>query len=120
VDAPDRLSIEGLRVQAFIGVRDWERRVRQPLVIDLEMRTDAARAAAGDDLADAVDYGAVARRVTEYAGESSFGLIESLAENIAALVRREFGVGWLRVRVRKPRAVPNADVVAVEIERGAG
>jgi 7,8-dihydroneopterin aldolase/epimerase/oxygenase len=114
----DRLHIEGLCVQALIGVRPWEQQVRQLLIIDLELAVDAAQAAGSDALEHAVDYGAVARRVTEYASESRFGLIETAAEQLANLVRDEFGVPWLRVRVAKPGAVPNATTVAVEIVRG--
>jgi 7,8-dihydroneopterin aldolase/epimerase/oxygenase len=114
----DRLLIEGLRVQALIGVRAWEQQVRQLLVIDLELAVDAALAAGSDALEQAVDYGAVARRVTEYASQSRFGLIETAAEQLAKLVRDEFGVPWLRIRVAKPGAVPNATAVAVEIVRG--
>jgi 7,8-dihydroneopterin aldolase/epimerase/oxygenase len=116
--ASDRLHIDGLRVQALIGVRDWERQVRQTLLLDLTIAVDAAEPARGDDLTRAVDYGAVARRVTEFIAESDYGLIETLAERVATLIRNDFAVPWVRVRVRKPGAVPNAEGVAIEIERG--
>ena len=113
----DRLVIQGLQANTIIGVRAWERRVRQRLVIDLELPTDAARAAARDDVADALDYGTVSRRVVGFVEASAFALIETLAEQIAALVKREFAVNSVRVRLKKPGAIPTADFVAIEIER---
>jgi 7,8-dihydroneopterin aldolase/epimerase/oxygenase len=115
---PDRLMIEGLRVQTIIGVRDWERKVRQTVVIDLELETDAARAAAADALADALDYGTLSRRVSAEIANTSFQLIETLAEHVAALIQAEFGVRRIRVRIRKPGAIPNAAAVSIVIERG--
>ncbi len=114
----DKLIIQDLRVQAHIGVRPWEQQVRQPLLLDLELATDASRAAATDALAQALDYGALSRRLTAFVAASRYGLIETLAEQIAALLQQEFGVHWLRLRIRKPLAIPDAAFVAIEIERG--
>lgn len=114
----DTVFLRGLRADAVIGVHDWERRIRQELVVDLELATDVRAAAAHDRLADALDYDAVARRVTALVEGSSFLLIESLAEAIVALLQREFGIRWLRLRLAKPGAVANAAAVGVEIERG--
>ena len=55
--------IRGLRAQAVIGVYEWERHIRQTLVLDLEMASDTARAAASDQIADALDYAAISQRV---------------------------------------------------------
>jgi dihydroneopterin aldolase len=111
--------IKGLRAQAVIGVYDWERHIRQTLVIDLEMASDTARAAASDTIADALDYAAISQRVLALVADSQYQLIESVAEAIARLVIGEFGVPWLRVRVGKPGAVAEAEDVGVVIERGA-
>ena len=114
----DKVIIVGLRAEAVIGVYDWERDIRQPLEFDIEMAADVAAAAEQDDLGKAIDYAAVSRRVIEEAEGSSFELIESLAEHLAAMIRREFSVRWLQLRVMKPTAVPEADMVCVLIERG--
>ena len=114
----DKVIIVGLRAEAVIGVYDWERDIRQPLEFDIEMAADVAGAAEQDDLGKAIDYAAVSRRVIEEAEGSSFELIESLAEHLAAMIRREFSVRWLQLRVMKPTAVPEADMVCVLIERG--
>jgi dihydroneopterin aldolase len=110
--------IKGLRAQAVIGVYEWERHVRQTLVIDLEMASDTARAAATDDIADALDYAAIARQVLDLAEHSTFQLVESLAHAIAQLIAQQFAVPWLRVRISKPGAVAEAEDVGVVIELG--
>jgi len=115
---PDIVFLRGLRAEAVIGVHDWERRIRQQLLIDLDLAADVRRGARQDRLADALDYDAVARRVTALVEGSHFQLIESLAEAIATVLREEFGIAWLRLRLSKPGAVANADAVGVEIERG--
>ena len=101
-----------------IGIWDWERRVRQTVSIDLDMSADVRRAAETDAVDDTLDYKRVAKRVQQFAADSSFQLVESLAEAIAAIVRDEFDVSWVRVRVNKPGAIRNARDAGVMIERG--
>ena len=113
----DRVTVTGLEVEAVIGIHDWERRVRQRLLVDLEVATDAARVAAADDISLAVDYSALSDRVGEFICLGSYRLLETLAEEAAAMILAEFGVEWLRLKVSKPGAVPAADSVAVVIER---
>ena len=113
----DNVFIEGLEVDTVIGVYDWEREIRQCLRLDLTMRWDIRPAAAQDDLAHTLDYAAVAQRVQAFAAESRFQLVETFAERLAQLLRDEFAISWLRLRVTKPGAVPAARGVGVEIER---
>jgi dihydroneopterin aldolase len=114
----DIVFIRGLRLNTVIGVYGWEREVRQELRLDLEMAWDTAPAGASDDVADALDYSAVAQRLQRLAKEHSFQLIEAFAAEVASVLRREFGLPWLRLRVCKPGAVSEADDVGVLIERG--
>ncbi|MBP6699814.1 MAG: dihydroneopterin aldolase [Halioglobus sp.] len=114
----DIVYIRELRAATVIGVYDWERSVRQILVLDLELAADNRRAAASDEIGDALDYAALSARVLAYIEESEFQLIETLAEQVASLVMAEFGVPWLRLRLAKPGAVPQARDVGVLIERG--
>ncbi|MEQ9462516.1 MAG: dihydroneopterin aldolase [Haliea sp.] len=114
----DIVFIRELRADAIIGVYDWERSVRQTLVLDLEMAWDNRPAAAGDAIDAALDYATVSSRVTEHIENSSRQLLETLAEELAALVLAEFGVPWLRLRLCKPGAVQQARDVGVLIERG--
>jgi dihydroneopterin aldolase len=115
----DTLKISGLEVVTTIGVRDWERQLRQRLRIDLELTTDTKAAAVSDDLDDALDYGAIGRRVTAVAESSCFRLIEALAGTLAETILAEFAPRHVTVRVTKPQAIPNAGGVTVEISRSA-
>lgn len=115
----DQVFIRGLEVDAVIGAYDWERDIRQRLVLDLDMAWDIRPAAQDDDLSKALDYATVSQRLLEYVGNSSFELVETLAERVAALVISEFGVPWLRLSITKPGAVTQATGgVGVIIERG--
>jgi dihydroneopterin aldolase len=114
----DTVYIRGLKADAVIGVYDWERNIRQTLVIDLALASDNRAAAATDAIEQAVDYDAISGRVLAYVRDSEFQLIETLAERVAELVMSEFGVPWLRIDVAKPGAVQDADSVGVVIERG--
>ncbi len=101
----DWICIEGLRLQAVIGVYRWERALRQPLRLELELAFDIGAAAASDDIADALDYGEVAAAVSEFAQQSRFQLVEALAEAIAELVLQRFAVAGVKVRLAKPVSV---------------
>ena len=105
-------------METVIGIYDWERRIRQPVVIDLEMGTDIGRAAASDDFTDALDYKSVSKRVQQFVGESSFFLVETLTERVAALVLDEFAVPWVRVKLNKVGALRGAAGVGIVVERG--
>ncbi|MCO7233259.1 MULTISPECIES: dihydroneopterin aldolase [Cobetia] len=115
----DRVLIEALVVETVIGVYDWERTIRQRLVMDLEMATDIRAAAADDDLTHTLDYAAISARIQTFAEDSRFELVETFAERLAALLREEFGIPWLTMTVRKPGAVPEAAAVGVRIVRGS-
>lgn len=115
----DIIFLKDLKAECIIGVWDWERQLRQRLTIDLELGTDIARAAASDDLADTLNYKAVAKRVTAFVEGSEFKLIETLAERIAALLREEFDIPWCRVTLDKGGAVRGSRAVGVVIERGS-
>ncbi len=114
----DKIFLKELTTETVIGIFDWERETPQTVSIDLEMATDVARAAQSDDIADALDYKAVAKRLIAFIGESRFQLVETLAERIATILREEFGVAWVRVTVNKGGAVRGASAVGVMIERG--
>jgi dihydroneopterin aldolase len=114
----DIVFLRGLRIETVIGIYEWEKEIRQTVVLDLEMSTDVPRAAATDRIQDALDYKAVSKRLKQLVGEGRFQLVETLAERCAKLVRDEFGVGWLRLTVNKVGAVSQASDVGVIIERG--
>ena len=115
----DHVFIEGLEIEALIGIYDWERRIRQPLVFDIEMAFDNRVPAASDAIEDTLNYKAVSRRVVEYVSQSDFGLVETLAERVAQIILTEFGVQRVRLKLSKPGAVRGARAVGVTIERSA-
>jgi 7,8-dihydroneopterin aldolase/epimerase/oxygenase len=115
----DIIFIKQLKLDALIGVNAWERRIRQAIVVDLEMGADIRVAAATDAIADTLDYKAVSKRVSAIVEQSGFQLVESLAERIAAALMDEFAIVWLRLVITKPGAVRGSAGVGVMIERGA-
>lgn len=114
----DIVFIRELRADTIIGVYDWEREVRQTVILDLEMASDNRRAAISDNIADTLDYAAVSSRVLSFIEGSQYQLIETMAEQVAAIVLQEFNVPWIRLRLCKPGAVPQAKDVGILIERG--
>ena len=113
----DKVFIEGLQIDALIGIYDWERRIRQTLRFDLEMGFDNRKPAATDNIEDTLNYKAVSRRLVEFVSQSDYGLVETLAERCADIVLTEFKVEWLRLKLSKPGAVRGAVAVGVIIER---
>ena len=114
----DIVYIRDLEIDTVIGIYDWERKIKQTIRIDLEMGTDIRRAAETDAIQDTLNYKAVAKRIIQYVEETQPELVETLAENIAAIVMNEFDVPWLRLTVGKPGAVRRSREVGIVIERG--
>lgn len=116
----DTIFLHDLRVETVVGIWEWERRIRQWVSIDLEMGGDIRAAAAADRIEATLNYKAVAKRVQQFVAESSFQLVETLAQRIAELILSEFDVPWVRVRVSKPGAIRGAQDVGVVIRRERG
>jgi dihydroneopterin aldolase len=118
VSQRDIVFLRDLRIDTVIGIYDWERRMRQTVILDLEMSADVAAAAKTEDIADALNYKAVAKRLIQFVGDSRYQLVETLAERCAEIIRQEFGVRWVRLTLNKKGAVRGASDVGVVIERG--
>jgi 7,8-dihydroneopterin aldolase/epimerase/oxygenase len=114
----DCVFIEDLRIETVIGIYDWERKIKQVVALDLEMAFDNRKPAASDRIEDTLDYKAVAKRLIAFVESSHFELVETLAERCAQIVREEFQVPWLRLKLAKPGAVRGSRAVGVIIERG--
>lgn len=114
----DIVYISELEIKTIIGVYDWEREVRQVVKLDLEMGCDIQKAANSDNIEHTLDYHQIADRITAFVEQSKFQLVETMAENIASIVLKEFNVSWLKLRLGKPKAVSNSKEVGVIIERG--
>ena len=113
----DRIFLRGLTSECIIGFIDWERRVKQTVVLDLELPVDCARAAASDEVADTLDYKKVAKRVLAFIAASEFKLVETLAHRLALAILEEFALPWVRISVNKPGAIRGSRDVGVTIER---
>ena len=113
----DIIFLTGLTTECIIGIWDWERKVRQKVVIDLEMGADIRKAAASDHIDDTLDYKRVSKRVLQFVEHSQFQLVETMAENIAKLVVTEFAVPWVRVKLNKQGAIRGSRDVGILIER---
>lgn len=113
----DKIFLSALSIECIVGIWEWERRVKQTVVVDLEMAADIRKAAASDAIEDTIDYKKVAKRLIAFVGDSQFHLVETLAERIARVVVVEFGVEWVKVRLNKQGAIRGARDVGIEIER---
>jgi dihydroneopterin aldolase len=114
----DIVYIRDLRIETIIGIFDWERRTRQTISLDIDMATDIRRAAASDDIKDALDYKAVSKRLIQFVEQSDFQLVETLTERIAGIIMNEFNVPWVRVMLNKKGALRGSRDVGIIIERG--
>ncbi len=114
----DKVFIKQLTVMTTIGVYDWEQQIKQKLVLDIEMAHDNRPAGLSDDVNDALDYAQVSQAVIQHIENGRFLLVERVAEEVAQLIQRQFGVPWVRISLTKPGAVAQASGVGVVIERG--
>ena len=112
----DFVSVRDLSVDAVIGVHAWEREIEQTLLVSVDMATDVRKAAANDDLADALDYSAVAETIAAVLREGRFRLIETAAERVAGRLLADFPLSWLRLELRKPIAA-GAYTAMITVER---
>ena len=113
----DKIFLSGLTADCIIGIWDWERKVKQKVVIDLEMAADIRRAAASDRIEDTLDYKKVSKRLQQFVEASQFQLVETLTDRIAQLVITEFDVPSVRVRLNKQGALRGSRDVGIVIER---
>jgi|SRR5215207_8549610 7,8-dihydroneopterin aldolase/epimerase/oxygenase len=113
----DLIFLRGLKVECIIGFIEWERRVKQTVVIDLELPVDCRHASRTDEVADTLDYKQLAKRIIAFVAESQFKLVETLAQRTAMLVLGEFTVPWVRVSINKPGAIRGSRDVGVAISR---
>ena len=111
----DKLEITALRANTHIGIHAWEQRILQRLLIDLSMVCDLS--SCHNELANTIDYDQLCQRVTAFVEGNNFTLIETVAEQIAQLIKAEFNVAGLTVKVSKPDAIKNAANIAVVITR---
>jgi dihydroneopterin aldolase len=113
----DTIFIHALKAEAIIGIFDWERQVKQTVLLDIEMNADIRKAALSDSIEDTLNYKGVAKRVLAFVQASKFHLVETLSEHVAMLVLAEFEVRTVRIALSKPGAVRNSKDVGIVISR---
>lgn len=114
----DIIFLGGLEIETVIGIYDWERTIRQKIILDIEMAFDIRQAAATDDIAHTLDYKAVSDRVVAFTEASEYYLVETLIEEIANILLTEFPTPWVKITLNKIGAVSRARDVGIIIERG--
>jgi 7,8-dihydroneopterin aldolase/epimerase/oxygenase len=114
----DIVFINDLEVKTVIGVYDWERKIRQRLVFNIELGCDLRLAGETDDLMDTFDYYEISKAIYAFTEESEFQLIEVLAESVSKMVMNKYGIKWISLSLQKPDAVDSCKSVGVKIERG--
>ncbi len=114
----DIIYLRDLRIETVIGIYDWERRMKQTVILDIEMATDIRAAANSDNIEDTLNYKDVAKRIMSFVGESEFELVEALAEKVAEIILSEFNTPWVKLSLNKKGAVRGVRDVGVVIERG--
>ncbi|MCP3673090.1 MAG: dihydroneopterin aldolase [Gammaproteobacteria bacterium] len=113
----DIVYIKDLQIKTIIGIYDWERKIKQTVSIDIEMATNIAKAAASENIEDTINYKAVGKRIIQFVEDSSYQLVETMAEKVAQIILDEFAVPWLRLRISKPGALRSSKDVGLVIER---
>lgn len=116
-DTYDKIHIRDLLLRCVIGIREWERKAPQNVSIDITLHTDFSKACVSDDIADTVDYVTIKKNVIERVENSSFQLVERLAQVIADTCLEDERVRRVDVVLSKPGALRFARTVAVEITR---
>jgi 7,8-dihydroneopterin aldolase/epimerase/oxygenase len=114
----DKIFIRGLKTEAIIGIFDWERQIKQTVILDIEMSIDVRKAARSDSIEDTMNYKKVAKRVLTFVEDSAFHLVETLAERTAMLILDEFAIAEVRIALSKPGAVRGSRDVGIILERG--
>lgn len=115
----DKIFVNGLKVQAIVGILPHEREYVQPLELDIEMAHDLTDCALTGALSKSINYAEVSAHVTNYIIERRAELLETLGLELCREICTKFHAERVKVTIRKPRAVPNADAVGIEIERSA-
>jgi 7,8-dihydroneopterin aldolase/epimerase/oxygenase len=115
----DIIFLGGLEIETIIGIYDWEREIKQTIVLDIEMAFDIQKAAETDNIEYTLDYKTVSKRIISFVEESQFLLVEKLISDIADIIRHEFNVPWVKIKLNKKGAIRGASDVGIIIERGA-
>ncbi len=115
----DVVFVKALKVEAVIGVFDWERAITQPILIDIALETDITKSAASDNVADALSYKEVCDDVSAWCKDIKAKLLEHLAVELVDRLLNKYNCQKITISVAKPTAIKEADAVGVQITRYA-
>jgi dihydroneopterin aldolase len=115
----DKIFIQELKVETHLGVPEWERKVAQTIILDIELELPNSTSCQSDTIADTLDYGQIVARIRETLAEKNFHLVEALAEYVCQIILKEFGAPWVKIKVAKPGILAGVKAVGVVIERTA-
>ena len=113
----DKITINGLVVPTLIGVYDFERTQKTPLIFDVDMWADLNHALLSDNVNDTVDYAKVAEFVQHVADNTEYLLLEALAGEVIKQLFSQFPLARIRLAITKPNILPQADRVMVTFTR---
>ncbi len=113
----DKIFIEQLEARCRIGIFDWERKILQKIIVDMEFPGDIAKAARKDRIQDTVDYKSIAKYTLDFIAKSQYFLIETLTERLAQDLLKKFRLKEIKIRLSKPGALRHSKNVGVEILR---
>lgn len=116
----DKIFLNDLSIDTIIGIYDWERQTQQTLTFDLEMDWDIQPAAATEDISKTLDYGAIAQAIVAFVKASEYQLIETLAEDLSAMLLAQYPIPKLKLTLSKPVALHGQNTARIVIERPRG
>lgn len=116
----DKITINGLVVPTLIGVYDFERTQKTPLIFDIDMWADISAAMHSDNVEDTVDYAKVAEFVQHVADTTEYLLLEALAGEVMRQLFTQFPIARICLAITKPNILPQADRVMVTFTRERG
>ena len=113
----DKIFIQNLKTIGILGIHPQEQKTPRDILVSVEISTDIARAAENDDIHATINYATLSNEIEEFISAHAFHTIEALAEALAGEILTNPLIKKIRLRVGKPGAVPNAEMVGVEITR---
>jgi 7,8-dihydroneopterin aldolase/epimerase/oxygenase len=110
------IKIEDFRIKCIIGAHAYERRREQEIAIDVEMKYNFQECAQTDSIVDTVNYDEVAKICRQLARNRKYHLLETFAYEMAHVLKETFSLPWVKVRIKKKKAIPKSKGTSVELE----
>ena len=111
-----KIYIVDLSVMCLIGIYPEERAKKQKLIFNIEINSSSIDCSK-DDITKTIDYSKIENDIVLFVENSNFFLIETLANEIANNILKDWRVEFVRVRLDKPEALKYSKSAAIEIEK---